>query len=282
MRSNFRPTLETLESRWVPTVTASITNGVAYFKGDSGNDTVNIVASTDADTGDYLLTATYNTNNKGSTTSVTINLTETPLTGAWVQLNKGNDNFTFDNTNGFDISQSFSLAVGLGDGNNKANILMDKNITGDGTLVDLNVATGNGRDTINVEFFGNIDEGATIKARLDGGKGNDTITVQHDGVVQGSVNFLVYGGGGLDLVHTSFYAEAPADAGATGSVNVAITGSKDKNTLVLLASQAQDASVNASLKIYGFSTDTAYYTDGVFVYGLKSKNAHKIDFNTLV
>lgn len=281
MRQTFRPSLEALEARWVPTVTASIKNGVAYFVGDKANDLVQLVASVDGDTGDNLITATYTSNKNGSTTSTTINLTDTPLTGAWVLLNNGNDTFIFQNFvgTGFDLASNFDLAVGLGDGNNSADIAMTANVTG-GALVNLNVAGGKGRDNLAVNFFGNIDEGSTVTARVDGGKGNDTITINHNGVVQGNASFLVIGGGDNDVIQTSFYAVAPGTEGATGNIDVAITGSKQKNRLSLLAAADEGASVNAFLKVYANKDDIVRITDGVFVYGAKGKNVTKVAFDS--
>lgn len=288
MRTKFKPSIEMLEDRTVPTVSLAFSNGYAVFTGNNQEDVVRIIASTDSETGDPILTATYNGN--GGTRTVAINLFETPILGAKVSLGGRGDVFRFDNRDGFDIDQSFNLYVDMGSGNDAAVALMAQDIVGDETVVNLKMLGGSGKDWLNVQMTGDIGEGATVNVDLQGGSHDDTIIVSQVGVVEGVINFLANGGSGRDEVKASFFAVAPEfeeeitanSAGGRTNVNVSLQGGAHRDTITLLVAADEGATFDANLGIVGSHDDVAYRTPltGVLVYGIKAKNIFSQNFHS--
>lgn len=279
MRGCFKPTLDILEDRTVPTVTLGFTNGIAVFTGNGQNDSLTIEAS--IDNGDRIMTATYNGKN-GITTNV-INLETTALAGISVSLGSGKDKFTFTDLNAFDLEQSFKVWVDLGSGNDTAIVQSNTNITGEGTVVNLDIYGRDGQDDINVQFAGNLAAGAALSTVIDGGNQNDTIFLAQSGLSEGNANFWLVGGQGDDSIRSSFFAAAPDEEGATGNLKVTVEGGSGYNSLTLLAGQNETASLNTNLKILSTSKDGVYFTDGVFISGaVKAENWHPFPFHDLM
>ncbi|HQR05924.1 MAG TPA: hypothetical protein PLN21_03825 [Gemmatales bacterium] len=281
MRTNFKPTLDLLEDRTVPAVTLTFSaNGYAVFTGDSSKDWVKIDASLD---GDRLLTAQWNGKN-GVTKTAVLDLDETPIAGAVVNLKGGDDIFIFRNLDdGFAVEQSFGLWVDMGNGNDRVIVAQNQNIEGEGTVATLNIQGGSGRDNINVQFAGNLLGGATLTGTIDGGAHDDNILVAQSGIVDGTVALNIFGSHGNDTIRSSFFATNPEDEDFFGSVRVNVDGGSGYNSLTLLASADEGAVVDAALNIYASSRDGVYFTPGVGIHGpVKASNWHPFAFHNFV
>lgn len=284
MRTNYKPVFDSLEDRTVPAVTLSFSaTGYAVFTGDNSNDWVKVDASIDGGSGDRILTAQWN-GKKGVTQTAVLDLDQTPINGAVVKLNGGNDIFRFRNLDdGFAVEQSFGLWVDMGNGNDTVIVAQNQNIVGEGTVATVNIQGGSGLDTINVQFAGNLLEGATLTGTIDGGAHDDNILVAQAGIVQGTVALNIFGSHGNDTIRSSFFAADPEVDEFEGTVRVNVDGGSGLNSLTLLASSGDTAFVDAALNIYANSKDGVYFTPGVGIHGpVKASNWHPFPYFSFV
>jgi hypothetical protein len=101
------------------------------------------------------------------------------------------------------------------------------NIVGDSAVRFL-VLGGKGADTLGFHAdTTNIDAGAKLDVNLLGGKGNDTINVDYQGVLNGKLRLNATGGPGNDTID----ATVTLNAGSTGELRGRVRGGPGNDTL---------------------------------------------------
>jgi hypothetical protein len=296
----FHPRLETLENRCCPS-TVAVHGSTLLIQGDNQANAVSI-----ADDGQGGITATVDgqsatgsgiTNvvmilrNGNDTVSYTASgILQSPL-HLVIQGGRGEDQVTLDFSAGVsaprlkidlfggdgndqvtakfgDITDTHLFINGhLGKGDDTFDATLSGNLLGT-AQARFNVFGEMGKDTIGVHAAAtNIDAGALLALRLNGGKDDDTITVDYEGTLNGALRIVADGLQDKDTIT----ANLTADAGSTGSLNAAVLGKQDDDALTLNVtdnSGGGGASTLAALNAVldgGQGTDTCTATSNVVV-----------------
>jgi hypothetical protein len=139
------------------------------------------------------------------------------ITGSTVKTNvhtgAGSDTFTVNYNH--DISDSkVNFLAALNKGGDSFTGTLGGNILGT-SAVTIRVNGGHGNDTVTVNAAAtNVDANAKLSFELNGGLGNDNVTLTDEGTINGKLNAVVHGGPGTDTVAQNL----TVDAGSTGNI----------------------------------------------------------------
>ncbi|MBI2826142.1 MAG: hypothetical protein HYX69_15795 [Planctomycetia bacterium] len=239
----FQPQLEALEDRLCLSVTVTsvaVANGNELrITGDSAADTVNIA---DAGNGHIEVTDASGTL-LGSADNVT---------RVKVNTKGGEDVVNYALTGPLTNSESVTIYLGTGEGDS-ANIDLSQGVTGAnlrmyvegsaaadtiaatlGPLSDARVGlTIDGRagdDNISVtSAAADIQEDASLRVQLLGGRGDDNITTTFDGELLGDFRYAVNGGQGADTIAS----DLTVASGSTGRLSASAAGGAGVDTVTL-------------------------------------------------
>src|SRR5262249_32620961 len=203
----FRPALEVMGDRLVPSVSFS-----EFHVGSSHHVIINgtngqkhTVTNANDGQGNIRVTADGVVRNFTAVTNVFYNGADRVDT---VTYNQGTS------TQGADNNSDFFLHVGLGANRSGTTDRFTANVFGDvkhtlGLIVD----GGAGRDRIdiNANHDTDVSAGAKLIVRVLGEGGNDNITIDYDGELDGKLDLLASGGDDNDLIA----ANVNLDAGST-------------------------------------------------------------------
>jgi Ca2+-binding RTX toxin-like protein len=138
---------------------------------------------------------------------------------------KGNDTLT--TKFGAITNSELYFRSNLGKGNDTFDNTLLGSIVGDSAVRFL-VHGGKGADTLGFHADStNIDSGAKLDVNLLGGKGNDTINVDYQGVLNGELRLNANGGPGDDTVN----ANLTLNAGSSGELRGQVRGGPGNDTL---------------------------------------------------
>jgi hypothetical protein len=138
---------------------------------------------------------------------------------------KGNDTLT--TMFGAITNSTVNFRSNLGKGDDTFDNTLLGNIVGDSAVRFL-VLGGKGADTLGFHADNtNIDAGAKLDVNLLGGKGNDTINVDYQGVLNGQLRLNANGGPGDDTID----ANLTLNAGSTGELRGRVRGGPGNDTL---------------------------------------------------
>jgi hypothetical protein len=259
-RNRVRPSLESLENRWVPAVLVSDNVGVLLIVGDTGrshtitiSDTGGTAAGsiTVAVAGQAPFSSTDNVHEirvkmHGSNDTINYNLTKTPSSGVVRVVN-----------------------VFFANGNNNtfaANLLSN---LGSNDIIAINVRGGAGsaRETVNA-LSTNVPNTSGLGVTLGGGNaGQDILTVNYAGQMAGLLDLSFNGGaGGRDLMAGNL----TFNSGSSGLLTADLEGHGSLNSLSLVpvrSNPADTLGVDAMIN-GGPGTNQARYTSNVFVTGI--------------
>jgi hypothetical protein len=256
----FVPQLEVLEDRHCPSF-IGVQGHTLLILGDPTADTVSIM-----DSGNGTISGTINgqsaagtdinhvvVHTRGGDDTLTYTLTN-PLTSPLnlqIDMGSGNDTATLDFSPGITntrLKVDFTGGKGndtlttkfgaitnselyfrsnLGKGNDTFDNTLLGSIVGDSAVRFL-VHGGKGADTLGFHADStNIDSGAKLDVNLLGGKGNDTINVDYQGVLNGELRLNANGGPGDDTVN----ANLTLNAGSSGELRGQVRGGPGNDTL---------------------------------------------------
>jgi len=258
--ARFVPQLEALEDRNCPSFIA-VAGHTLLIRGDATADTISIT-----DSGNGTMTGTIDgqtasgtainhvvVHSGGGDDTLTYTLTNPLVTSLHLQIDMGSgqDSATLDFSPGITNTRlrvDFTGHIGddtlttrigpitnshvdfrsnLGKGADTFDGTLLGNIVGDSAVRFL-VLGGKGADTLGFHAdTTNIDAGAKLDVNLLGGKGNDTITVDYQGVLNGKLRLNANGGTGNDTID----ATVTLNAGSTGEFRGAVRGGPGHDTL---------------------------------------------------
>jgi hypothetical protein len=192
----------------------------------------------------------------------------------------GNDRVTYNQGRSghtANLKEPFVLDVGLGDGNDKftANVFGNVGFAdADGlhnVALDFAVFGGSGNDTIaiNANHDTDIRSGSIMRLDLVGGFGNDKVTVDYRGELDGRLAMNASGGFGNDVM----FARMKLDDGSTGIINglnggsATLRGDFENDNLTFKVNQASGAHGQVDALIDGgislFDNDVGHRTANV-------------------
>ena len=266
--------VEALDGRVLPSVT---------FTEHPSDHSLSVVAAAGQNN-----TITIRNNGNGHLTIVADGTTRTftQIDSLDVKTGDGSDTVTYNqgtSTQQAHLFRSFALSVDLGSGlfdgsaanhftanvfGNVGYISMDG--SAEARSLSFDIWGGNGADRIDFNFnHTKVRAGSELEVRAYGFGGNDNITLDSDGEVDGVVFFTLQGGDGNDTVA----ANVLLSAGSTGSVgdsreaNVRGDGGTDTVTLAVRQQTGSHADVNAVL-------------DGGFSFGDNDVGRHATNVRT--
>lgn len=290
----FVPQLEALESRWCPSASAVLNNGVLVVTGDTGADNIAVSYSSSNGSQTVTVTDTVNGSSKlgtpsahGKGESVSFNGTTATFSGKIFAIDVitqgGNDTFTFNLNNNLTSALSLSIILGTMQNSTSTDSAMFNMGNHDIDSALAVTAVGSpGTNTINVENLGNIGSSTSSSVHGDavftllGVGGGNSIALTQTGAVQAgsalaiaatggnpnatndndSINVSVNGAGGL-LEATLFSSNSPFFSG------------KGTDTLTLSFGANSTFADDSTAMLEGNSMDSitapASGTDGVTV-----------------
>jgi hypothetical protein len=207
--SHFRPRLEVLDGRALPTVFIPLapTGTTLTIVAQTPNDTVDV-----EDDGNQTITIVPGDGPERQFTGVnTINVAGTP----------GNDTVTYHLRNDLAAGATRTVNVALGAGNDKFVATLGGNLLSGlfgfpSSSLTFNVNGGAGRDVLSLVAPNvNVGTRSSLTANLNGGSGNDRILADYGGELDGTVNLQANGNDGNDVVQ-AFVDTTPASTGTLG------------------------------------------------------------------
>jgi hypothetical protein len=240
-----RPRFDVLEDRSLLSVTASISAGTLTVTGTSAAETVKLdddgagsvsVKGTGLSTQNFNGVDTIDIKMKGGKDKVTYNLNGALSTARTITPDLGNKADTFT-----------------------ANINADLNAK---LTIDATGGSGDDVMTINSDNV-NVAQGVTFHADMDGNGGNDTITTNYSGVLDGTLDLLNKGGDDKDKLKMFLTAQD----GSTGKVGkngdaTAVEGNGNDDNLRLEVTVPAGVDVFAEARGNG-GKDTCHRTANV-------------------
>jgi hypothetical protein len=213
----FRPQLESLNDRIVPSVTWTVDAGVLTITGTQGADTVDI-----QDDGTNLtVTAdgeTLDLSSAGTVTDVVLH------------LQAGNDTVSYTLAGDLAAGAARTLDVSLGNGQDTFTATLNGNVL-DGATLDVKVQGGNGKDNLSFAAAAtDVAAGASVSVDLSGGNGKDVVDATYAGQLLGDFTFSADGNNGKDEVS----GDLTFAAGSTGTVDATVEGHNGKDDLTLM------------------------------------------------
>src|SRR5262245_18186776 len=250
-RSRCIPRLESLDDRALPSATIlQGAGGTLLIRGDAQANTIQIT-----DNG---------TNAAGNVTVVADGQTVTS-TGAVrliiVNSNGGNDTVSYTASAGLadDAVRIVSVNLGAGDDSFTANLAGD--VLGSRFILSVNGAVGADALDLNAEGL-NVAARSFVNVNLDGGIGNDTITFDHTGVVDGFLTVAALGGDGEDAITGNL----TIDAASTGFTAAIVWGGAGVDTIGLFVNETTPNPFRPrGLVISGPGEDVVDHSDNVIV-----------------
>jgi len=271
--------VEALDARELPSVT---------FTPNPGNHSLSVVA------GDHQNnTITIRNDGDGNLRVVADGVTRTftHVESVFVNTKDGKDTVTYNqgtSTQSVNLTRTFGLRVDLGylfDSNDvdkfTANVFGDVRSTGDfgnlhGHSLGFEINGGADADRIDFNFHDtDVTFGSALNVEANGVNGNDNITVDYDGELDGPLNLNVhagnlYGGFDNDVVAVNLLL----DAGSTGAVAgngpggaAIVTGDLGDDTLRFAVTQASGSHATVNALIDGgynpFDHDVGTHTSNV-------------------
>jgi len=164
----------------------------------------------------------------------------------------GADNVTY--TLQGDLSSVRGVFVNLGNQSDTFLASLQGNLL-DGGSLSLVVQGGNGNDDISVDAANVINAGANLTAVLQGGNGSDSLAIDYTGVLAGSATLAANGGNGKDTVSGNVALSSTTDSGTTTTSNGRLTldfeGGNAPDKLTLNLSGEADLSAPPTIQFNG-------------------------------
>lgn len=240
--NGFRPALETLEDRNLLAAQVMVMGQTLWITGDRNANFVTINDDGSGAAGGLT----------GTVDGVSFNaLTAgTAITRIYMQMGRGND-FVQYNLNGDTNGATMRVDAFLFQGNDTFAFNAGTNGLFGGSTYFFGIRGEAGNDTLratmdnSADFF-NLGNTSSLGLRFMGGNGDDTISFQYSGDVDGLLNFYADGGNGRDTIGAIF--NLYADPGnVPGRIWAQIHGGDDENVL--------------GLRVFDFDPNT---TDNIF------------------
>ena len=265
----FRPKLEALDGRDVPSVTVVESTGttgtVVKVYGDQWANTIHVTDNGTA--GEDALTITVS--DDSDVTPDQEYKFDGSVTRLVVCSASGADTVSYDLTGDLQADVSRTVVAWLGNQEDTFDAQLG-GLAADSTL-KLYVFGGNSGDTLSVTANGAV--AGTLDVRLFGQNGTDSVSAEFMGAVSGDLNLLIHGGNGVDVLSALVTVDAaptspedPVEPASTGNVTVKVCGGNGKDDLTLLVDGAGADGLSAESKflIYGgLGWDTFNYTTGL-------------------
>jgi hypothetical protein len=245
----FRPRLEALEERWVPTCTISENAGVLLIIGD---DTANQIA--------------INDNGGGAAGNVAVACDNTVLTsvgvitGIRVRSRGGNDTVSYTLARTLSSGQSRRVTIDMGTGQDNVKASLNGALSSNSRF-QLNVKGGTGHDRVVVASASTIPANAFLILNLSAGGDFNVIRVSHTAQLTGQLIVNASVSGRYERINATL---TPA-SGSTGLVSASVQGGPGNDALRLIARKASvfdtvgfDAFLNG-----GGGIDTCSHTSNV-------------------
>jgi hypothetical protein len=276
----FRPVLEAMDERLVPSVTIQEDTSAHTLTLTAGDHQSNTITIRNDGDGGLRIVADGVVRNFTGIKGVTVKTGDRADTVTYNQGTSGQE---------VDLQRDFTLNVELGDNASgtldrfTANVFGDVGFSQNGewqarTLAfliegndrnDLFQADGRDRIDINVNHDTDVRPGSQLYLRLHGGDSNDNITVDYDGRMDGKLNLLAAGEAGADTVAVN----AQLDTGSSGKVVCSdnpggaaiVMGNYGNDNLTFAVRLASGATAQVSAIVDGgiFEDDTGRHTTNV-------------------
>jgi len=274
MRStSFKPRLEVLEDRQVPTVTTSFNaaTGALTISGDKRANLIDIVSD-----------------GAGSITVTGDGVTTGPffgITSLNVKAGSGNDRITYTSPGDVFNGGAFNVNIDMGGGSDTFIADLGATSFNNGTTANFNVKGSSGADNVRITGFNGgvvVDATSTLNLNIAGNGGRDFIDTNFTGELDGTFNYNVTGGSGKDNIRAIFNSLDDTDAVA-GRLNIKVKGGSGSDNYVIILNESAPGAglVTANARVDGGSKDNAFITPGVVVKGVKAKNIHYVPVNTI-
>lgn len=243
----FRPRLDGLADRALPSATIGEVAGVLSVRGNADANTIAITDDGSAGAGNVTVVADGTTyTSAGAVRRIRV------FSGG------GADTVGYSLTSDLAAGQTRSVTINAGPGDDvyTADLLAG---VATGSRLDMSVYAGGGDDTLTVTG-GLVDVAAGARLNLDlyGDGGDDQIVVDLAGLVEGRVDVGVFGGNGNDFLT----ADLTADAGSPGGMFARMKGGAGRDDMAMYLNAG---SWNSFGVIYADATDTIDATDNVVV-----------------
>jgi hypothetical protein len=248
----FRPQLESLDRRDVPSAVVTVTGNLLTINCDGAEDTVVLY-----DDGAGGITGfTHDQFNNHTDISVS------GINEIVIGTGDGNDRVAYFLVNDLRAGQQQLLStVALGAGNDFFGASIHNPTTGVGSDIQagasliLGVFVGDGNDIMVSEARRDVDigTGGRLKTVFLGGNGNDLISMSYRGENDGAMGMTGHGEAGNDV----FLVNASEDAGSTGLVGCVLLG-QDGRDLFFVSLNTQSATTPSSVIDGGADLDLAF------------------------
>jgi hypothetical protein len=262
----FRPQLEALDGRDVPSVTVVESTGttgtVVKVYGDQWANTIQV--TDDGTAGEGAITITVS--DDSDVTPDQEYTFDGSVTRVVVCSASGADTVSYELTGDLQADVSRTVVAWLGNQEDTFDAQLG-GLAADSTL-KLYVFGGNFGDTLSVTANGAV--AGTLDVRLFGQNGTDSVSAEVTGAVSGELNLLIHGGNGMDVLSALVTVDAASDPEdpnapppAAGNLTVKVCGGNGKDNLTLLVDGAGAGDVSAESKflIYGgLGWDTFNFT----------------------
>jgi hypothetical protein len=250
-RSHCIPRLECLDDRALPAATITQGGAALFIKGDAQANSIQIT-----DNG---------TNAAGNVTVVADGQTFTSTSAVRyiaVYANGGGDTVQYSLSAGLadDANRLVSINLGAGDDSFTANLGGEVL----GTRLYLSAYGNAGADILDLNAEGlDVAAGSYVNFNLNGGIGNDTITFDHTGVVNGFLTVVALGSDGDD----SITGNLTVDEASTGFTSAIVWGGAGVDTIGLNIDEPSPNPFRPrGLVISGAGEDVVTHSDNVIVF----------------
>jgi hypothetical protein len=215
----FRPRLEALEERCVPTCTVSENAGVLLIIGDNNANTI-VINDNGGGTAGNLNVACDNTvyNSVGV------------ITGIRVRDRGGNDTVTYTLSRNLSSGQSRKVLIDMGTGQDKVTVNLNAALSSNSHL-EVDTKGGTGNDKVVVNSAATVAANAFLTLNLSAGGNFNLIRVAHTALVTGQLNVNASVSGLYEHI-SAVLMPAP---GSTGLVTANVFGGPGNDALRLIA-----------------------------------------------
>jgi hypothetical protein len=205
-RNRFRPCLECLEDRRVPSCTITQTGGTLLIDGSKGRNFIGIKDNGTGKAHDITVKC-------GNGTEFISGLD--PVTLIVVRTGRGAD--TIDYALMGDVSSALTVSVQGGPGRDTFNGHLNGHQLLSGADYTFNISGGRGADDVDFTADENVHiaSGASLTVNEEGGRGRDHLSASYNGKMEGTLSFDLGGGRGANVLNSSIVLQA----GSTGTVH---------------------------------------------------------------